>query len=57
MRPDKQLEYNQKAKECKKRFKDIYEAFTYEEWKNPVTKESILDAQLNCIKEISHATH
>lgn len=52
MRIDKQLEANQTQRDMKKRFQAIFWAFEIEDYNNPVTKASILEAITNIKREL-----
>jgi hypothetical protein len=55
LRIDKQLEANQTRRALEKRFKDLFWAFHSDEYENPVTKASLLDALINIRNALSKA--
>jgi IS4 transposase len=52
MRIDKQLEANQIRRAMKERFRKLFWAFNKEDYDNPKTKSSILDALTNIKREL-----
>ena len=52
MRIDKQLEANQIKRDMLKRFRNLFWSFNSEDYKNPVTKQSIYDAMKNIKLEL-----